>query len=485
MPTRSWLFLLFAALVGLPVAAAAWLGFVGLGRERDMLIERERRDLESRANEVRDLLVARLQELYRAEVAGEPMPRSPIRDRFELRPEEEDLPADVAELADIYRGSEGRHRRPGSALVLHGDLVVRLGADPDGVIRGFRLDVERVAAQYLDPVSPQAVVPRADERFEFARLVRERERHAGTTDAYGLPQMLSRAVVPGDRYATPVLLPEGWVLELSMRPSAALGRQLRASGETLGWTLGAVGVVVALGLLFAWRALHAEARLAQRKAEFVNAVSHELRTPLTSIRMYADMLKEGWVADAETAKDYFGLISAESERLTRLVNNVLDFSRVEKGNREFRLQVGDPASVVRDVAEVLRPYLKEKGFALHLEVPETLPACRFDKDGLAQVMVNLIDNAVKYGRDEVCIAGETRDGRVVLKVLDRGPGVPVQEKDSIFEPFRRGSGAANTGGSGLGLALARHFADAHAGTIDVTDREGGGAVFALTLPVAA
>jgi signal transduction histidine kinase len=294
--------------------------------------------------------------------------------------------------------------------------------------------------------------------------------------------MLYRHIVPATRNGEPVLIPTGYVLALAVHPAAALAADLEAVEGRLAWTLGLVAFVVILGMLFLWRALRAETRLATRKADFVNAVSHELRTPLTSIRMYADMLKEGWIKDEQTAQDYFALISAESERLARLVNNVLDFSRIEKGKKSFRMQVGDPAPVVRDVAEVLRPYLKDKGFELALDVPESLPACSFDKDALTQILVNLIDNAVKYGETEVRVEAEALDGDIVLRVLDRGPGVPDDEREKIFDPFQRGRDVAGGGGSGLGLALVKHYAAAHRGRIEVGEREGGGAVFALHIP---
>ena len=475
MPTRSALALLFALLVAVPVGAAVYLGAAGLGRERSMLIEQERLAMQRRADELRDRLVFALQQLYARELKRGPVPEpddaEPIRELA-------DLPA--AEVEPRVRLQE---LPANSAIVVSGDLAVRSGPNADGTFRTFRIDAAKLNRRFLDPVSPYSVVPRLEERLEYARLVRTRDRRKGPKDRFGLTHLHYRHVIPARANATPPLLPENHVLELGMHPAAALGRQLDAASETLLWTLGAVTVVVVLGLLFAWRALLAESKLASRKAEFVSAVSHELRTPLTSIRMYADMLKEGWVKDSKTAGEYFDLISAESERLARLVNNVLDFSRIEKGKKGFHMQLGDPAPVVRDVAEVLAPYLREQGFELEMQVPDSLPECSFDKDALTQILVNLIDNAVKYGEEEVRVEAEARNGEVVLRVLDRGPGVPADERESIFEAFTRGRNA-EAGGSGLGLALVKHYAAAHQGTIEVLDRAGGGAIFALHLPAA-
>jgi signal transduction histidine kinase len=483
--TRSALLLLFALLVGVPVAAAAYLGGAGLSGERSMLVERERDAIELRAGDLRDEFVRRLQEVYRAEAGGQ---RTGFTsDRFRVladrRVEWEgrgEPPEDIAEFA--RSGIAGALlAEPPQRFYFHGDLAVR-GAD--GALEGFRVSPEQVNRTFLDPSSPRSVVPRADARIGKVTLVRDDERvRLGPPGPHQLPQTIHLYPVPAARDADPVLLPPGYVLLFEVHPAEALARDLAAAQERLLWTLGVVGFVVLLGSLFLWRAVEAETRLAARKAEFVSTVSHELRTPLTSIRMYADMLKEGWVKDEAAAREYFALIAAESERLARLVNNVLDFSRIERGKKTFEMRVGDPAPVVREAAEVLRPYLREKGLSLEIDVPETLPATSFDRDALVQILVNLIDNAAKHGKGEVRVEASAGDGGVVLRVLDRGPGVPEEERDRIFDPFTRGANAAG-GGSGLGLALVRHYALAHRGRVEVGDREGGGAVFSLVLPVA-
>jgi len=412
--TRNSLFVLFALLVAVPIGAAAYLGTVGLERERTALVDRERTAIYNRARSVRDALVRRLQADARAQ------------------------------------------KRP---------------------------DVTSINRDYLDPASPRAVVDRFSEHVDRVQLVRDdpREKRA-RSDSYGLPRYVHLAPYPEE--GDPVALADGYTLAFEVRPSGSLARTLDAAEERVNWILGITAVVVVLGLLFAWRAVRAEEKLAERKAEFVSAVSHELRTPLTSIRMYADMLKEGWIGGEGSAEDYCDLIAAESERLARLVNNVLDFSRIEKGDKVFDMRLGDPAGVVHDTAEMLRPYLREKGFDLKVELPESLPACRFDKDALTQILVNLIDNAVKYGESEVRVEALADGGEVVLRVLDRGPGVPAAERESVFEAFHRGANAKAGGGSGLGLALVHAYAEAHEGRVEIGDREGGGAVFALRLPAA-
>jgi len=351
--------------------------------------------------------------------------------------------------------------------------------------RSESIGIESINRDFLDPASPEAIIARVNEHIDRVTLVRDDPRRDRPTDSHGLPRVVYRSPYPREHDpGGPVGLADGYTLRFEVRPSSSLGRTLEAAEERVAWVLGITAVVVALGLLFGWRAVRAETKLAERKADFVSAVSHELRTPLTSIRMYADMLREGWVDDEHTQKDYFELISAESERLARLVNNVLDFSRIEKGAKSFDLRIGDPAAVVHETVEMLRPYLKEKGFEVEVDMPKSLPSCSFDHDALTQILVNLIDNAVKYGREEVRVEALADNGAVVLRVLDRGPGVPASERERIFEAFQRGSNEKSGGGSGLGLALVDAYAKAHEGRIEVGDREGGGAVFALRLPAA-
>jgi signal transduction histidine kinase len=481
--TRSALLLLFVLLVGVPVAAAAYLGGAGLTGERSMLVERERDAMEQRAGEIRDLLVRRLQEVYRQEASGQPTGFT--SDRFRVRVdrtvEVEGAGGPPEEILEFARsGIAGTLlAEPQQRFYFHGDLAVR---NVGGILEGFRVSPEHVNRVFLDPLSSQSVVPRVDAQIGKVSLVRDDAR-LGPLDPLGLPQTIYLYPVPATRAADPVLLPPGYILLFEVHPAEALAKDLDAASERLLWTLGVMGFVVLLGSLFLWRAVQAESRLAARKAEFVSTVSHELRTPLTSIRMYADMLKEGWVKDEKAAGEYFALIAAESERLARLVNNVLDFSRIERGKKAFEMRPQDPGPVVREAAETLRPYLREKGLRLEIDVPDTLPAATFDRDALVQILVNLIDNASKHGKEEVRVEAGARDGAVVLRVLDRGPGVPAAERERIFDPFTRGANAAS-GGSGLGLALVRHYATAHKGRVEVSDREGGGAVFSLVLPKA-
>ena len=234
------------------------------------------------------------------------------------------------------------------------------------------------------------------------------------------------------------------------------------------------------GLLALYRMVSVTVRFAERRNNFVAAVSHELKTPLTAIRMYAEMLRDGMVEDADKRREYYGTITAESERLTRLINNVLEFSRLEQGTREANLVAGSLGPVVREAAAILEPHARELGFRVEVEVDEDLPAVRFERDAVLQVVFNLVDNALKYAReagDRVVAIRCMREGDgVCVSVRDRGPGVPAPHLSKIFEPFYRCEDelTRSAKGTGIGLALVRGLAATMGAVVTGRNlREGG------------
>jgi len=236
--------------------------------------------------------------------------------------------------------------------------------------------------------------------------------------------------------------------------------------------------------------LNRQLTLARQKTDFVSNVSHELKTPLTSIRMFAELLAEDRVADRGKQRSYLNIITSEAARLTRLINNVLDFSRMERGEKKYSLRDCDLAGVVREVAETYRPHLENNGFKFECALPASPISVRGDADALAQVVVNLLSNAEKYSdsRKEICVEVALRDGPLPCaetKVLDRGLGVPGGSAEKIFEQFYRAHDSLSSGiqGSGLGLTLARQIARAHGGDVIYEPREGGGSCFCLRLPL--
>lgn len=230
--------------------------------------------------------------------------------------------------------------------------------------------------------------------------------------------------------------------------------------------------------------------LARQKTDFVSNVSHELKTPLTSIRMFSELLAEGRVNDPVKQRSYLSIITAETARLSRLINNVLDFARIERGEKKYNFQTCDLANLVRETAETYRPHLESNGFQFNCELPEGPVTVNGDRDALAQIIVNLLSNAEKYSdsRKEITIRLDQQTiplPHVEVKVFDRGLGVPGGCEEKIFEQFYRAHDSLSSGiqGSGLGLTLARQIAHAHGGEVIYESRDGGGSCFALRLPL--
>ncbi len=257
---------------------------------------------------------------------------------------------------------------------------------------------------------------------------------------------------------------------------------------TVGVLLAGVLVLAILtsGSLLLWQARRSEAEAAQ-KTSFVANVSHEFKTPLTTIRLYSELLEQGRVADAEKQGEYLRTIGRETQRLARLVNNALDFSRLEQGRKKFQRERCDLKVELARLLDAHEPRLKEAGMALAREFPGGPFFVTTDRDAVEQIVLNLVDNACKYASEGGEISVELRakeNGGNEVRVADRGAGVSASERERIFEKFHRVDETltAEKSGTGLGLSIARQLARGLGGELRCEAREGGGAVFVLTLP---
>ena len=227
--------------------------------------------------------------------------------------------------------------------------------------------------------------------------------------------------------------------------------------------------------------------LSRLKSDFVANVSHELKTPLALIRLFAETLELGRVPGEEKAKQYYRVINKESQRLTQLINNILDFSRIEAGRKEYRFAPADVGRILHEVVESYRFQIEQQGFALELDMAEDLPEVEVDAEALSQALINLVNNAIKYSTQEKYIRLEVRraDGKILLSVTDRGIGVAKADQKRIFEKFYRAENSLvhETKGSGLGLALVHHIMDAHGGSVELESAPGKGSTFTLVLPL--
>jgi signal transduction histidine kinase len=247
-----------------------------------------------------------------------------------------------------------------------------------------------------------------------------------------------------------------------------------------------VFVASALGLTSLWRYAHAQMLLAQKKDDFISAVSHELRTPLTSIRMYTEMLDKDWIKSEEKRTEYYKNMLGESERLSRLIENVLDFSRIQKKSKKYTFNTGDLNKCVNEVVKMMRPYAHQYGFTIEIDFKEVL-LTTFDKDAIKQITVNLLDNAIKYARsaeDKTIIVRTYTEGRYILiEVEDHGSGIPHHQRKKVFEQFYRCEAEATrqTAGTGLGLALVKKFAQAHNGFVEIISSKPKGSIFRVAI----
>jgi len=269
------------------------------------------------------------------------------------------------------------------------------------------------------------------------------------------------------------------------------GTTLAAMGGHLVRTsfliLGVLSLMLAGGVLLTHRNVVREMELARLKSDFVSNVSHELRTPLSLIRLYAETLELGRLADPAKYQEYYHIIRKESERLTALINNILDFSRIEAGRKEYELRETDLAELVRNTLDSYRYQIEQQGFVLEQSVAGDLPPVRVDREAIARSLLNLVNNALKYSpKDKFLGVNLYREnGAVRLEVIDHGIGIPRGEQEKIFHQFYRVGDPLvhNTKGTGLGLSLVRHIARAHGGEVRVESAPGKGSKFTILLPL--
>jgi len=287
------------------------------------------------------------------------------------------------------------------------------------------------------------------------------------------------------------LSPERAMTALPAQLDTGPAPELPPAGSTplrFGLSLAWVAALLALTAVgFGGRALIA---LSERRIRFVSAVTHELRTPLTSLRLYLDLLTSGLVEDPEKQKEYLNTLASESDRLNRLIENVLDFAKLEKRSVQAVMVPTPIAEILEQLRQTWADRCAKEG--KELVVQSLLPSeqtVTTDLRMAAQVLGNLIDNSRKYSRDAAdnriwVWAKPGERGRVMLEVEDRGPGVASSDRGSVFRAFRRGETADTTcGGAGLGLALAAQWADLLGGTLSYRPADGGvGACFRLELP---
>ena len=277
-----------------------------------------------------------------------------------------------------------------------------------------------------------------------------------------------------------------WLLQIwPGRPEAIYAdiRQRRTLSLTM---LGFVTVLLAFGGYLTVRIVKRELEIARLRADFVSTVSHEFRSPLTGIRQLGGMLLDGRVTDPEKQRGYFKMIVQESDRLSRLVENILDFSRMEEGRREYRFEPLDPSPWLRTLVADFVTEIAANGAAVEADIQDGLPPISADKEALGSAVRNLLDNAVKYspGSKTVWLDAGAEGDAVKISVRDKGVGISEHDRKRIFDRFYRAEGeiSKRIKGAGLGLSLVKHVVTAHGGTVECRSRVGEGSIFTIRLP---
>ncbi len=301
-----------------------------------------------------------------------------------------------------------------------------------------------------------------------------------------LPARFTPNATAGSYAAAARLEGTGWYIVVSAaKEFAAADAQARhnwVSFLQLFWAgAGAASVAGLCVVALVWNT----ERLARQRSQFAASAAHELRTPLAGLRMYSEMLADG-LGDPKRTRDYANRVADEAARLGRVVSNVLGFARLERGALNVRPVPGDLATFVRECVERQRPALEAAGARVELSIPESFPEARFDRDAIAEIIQNLVDNAEKYARTahdrQIHVALSSSDDLVTLSVRDHGPGIPSDVREKLFRPFARGNRDDSPAGLGLGLVLVKALAEAHGGRVNCADAPGGGALFTVILP---
>lgn len=356
--------------------------------------------------------------------------------------------------------------------------LVGEGADA-GMLAGYKMSLDYVKRKIL----PQVI----ERKIGTGTLTTILDREGRPV----LPLEVSDASAPleAGRYALlrefPSIL-EFWQLGILDRGNEELLAVTRNQELLITSLLGLTIAIMMGGLYLTLRAVNRDLELSRLKSDFVSNVSHELKTPLTLIRMFAETLMLGRAKTRDKEQEYYRIITRESERLTQLIDNVLDFSRIESGRKQYQFAIEDVGELVRTTVESYREEMEQHGFQVRVDLDGAELFAKIDPSAIAQALLNLVSNAEKYSGDrkEITVSVETDQDEIRLAVRDRGIGVSQADQARIFEKFFRAEDdfVRSVRGSGLGLAIANHTLEAHGGRIELESEPGQGSTFTLVLP---
>lgn len=342
----------------------------------------------------------------------------------------------------------------------------------DDLLVGMTIDIR----EFIETILSSRLEMVAGTQFELGIMQEGEAKPVYSTQTFDADEILARTKL--------------WVLPdyyIGINAATETIEQLAASRKytDLSATL-VLNLLLFVGAWLLYRNIKKEMELSQLKSDFVSNVSHELRTPLSMIRMFAETLEMKRVSSEERKQEYYGIIRQESERMTHLINNILNFGKMESGQDKLALEESDLNDMVREVLRNYSYQIVNHGFTLERELANDKIRVKTNPKAVAEAILNLLDNAIKYSKDEKRLKVKTgkEDGRAFIEIADMGIGVPQDQQKLIFEKFYRVSNGLvhNTRGSGLGLTLVKHIMLQHQGDVTVKSKSGQGSAFTLWFP---
>lgn len=278
-----------------------------------------------------------------------------------------------------------------------------------------------------------------------------------------------------------------WILQMVPRNYTEIERNMRNQRRTNLFFIVLSMSLTFFSLVVIYAASRRERQLRQLKEDFIGNVSHELKTPLSLIRMFSEILKTGRVRGDQAKQEYYEIIHTESDRMTHLINNLLDFASLERDHKRQHFEKTNIGQLVNKQIEAYRHQDLKDGFRVASEVDPNIPDTLADPNSISMALFNLLDNSVKYSGElkQIQVRVHQVNGCIDVAVTDNGMGIPEAEQEKIFEKFYRGSNALarNIRGSGIGLSITRHVAEMHGGDVLLTSEPGQGSTFTLRIPI--
>jgi signal transduction histidine kinase len=301
--------------------------------------------------------------------------------------------------------------------------------------------------------------------------------------------ILSRVITDETGYLSfpfPETLPKMKLLLSENRPGFVTTLMKAGSGIYL-FAFILIVLLMLLGFVFILYTLNVELRLNKLKSEFISNVSHELKSPLTSIHMMTEMLHHNRVENEERKAEYYSAMLEESEHLSHLINNILDFSRIDEDRKKYEFIDLDPDKLIREFLKSIREMIRETGFEISYSCPNKVSVFRADRNAILQVLYNLVDNAIKFSGTsrKIDVNLVFKDNEIQLSVKDYGIGISIKDQEKIFERFYRCRESQRLGirGSGIGLTIVKKIVEDHGGYLSLDSRPGEGSMFTVRIPL--